>query len=107
MSIMMILTLLDILLGTKKHELHKISAGNALTIAGEDVDVPQEENAPCHHNWLLKVKIDNTRTDNGAVHTFARTEAIGVSDARTSTEVSGSTRMPHLHRQREQAAFKH
>ena len=68
--------------GTEKHELYEISAG-------EDVDVPQEENAPRHHNWPLKVKMDNTGTDDGAVHPFARTDVTGVSDARTSTEVSG------------------
>jgi beta-mannanase len=73
----------------EKHELHVTSDGKAIISAGEDVDIPQEESAPRHQNRQLKVNMDNTGIDNGAVNTFARTDATGVSDARTSTEVSG------------------
>jgi hypothetical protein len=65
----------------------------------EKVEVPREENTPLHQNWLLKVKIDNTRADKGAVHTFTRTDATGVTDGHFSTEVSGCTRVPHLRQQ--------
>ena len=71
-----------------------------------DLDKKYEESVPRRRNQPLKVKLDNTRIDNGAVHTFARTDATGVSVARAGKDVSGRTGMPHLQRQRKQADIK-
>jgi hypothetical protein len=59
---------------TEKHEFHVTSTMKTIINAGEDVDVPKEESAPHHHNRRIKVKMDNTGIDDGAVHTFARTD---------------------------------
>ena len=72
----------------------------------EDEDDHQEESASHRHNRPREVKLGNIRIDNGAAHTFTRTNTTGPHIARISRKVSMGTGMPQDHQQGELAAFK-
>ena len=90
--------------GTVKHEVQEIITGHTTTNMEEEIN--QKGNVPHDHNWQQKVQTVTCRTDNGAVHTFARTDAAGESDAHTRSEVSGCTEMPLHLPQTKQTTFE-
>jgi hypothetical protein len=68
------------------------STGDTITSMEEEKETKRRGNAPHHRNWQQKVNTVTSRTDNGAVHTFDRTDATGES------EVIRSDWMAHHHR---------
>jgi hypothetical protein len=60
---------------TEKHEVQETITGHTTTRSmGEEKDTIRRGNAPHHRNWQQQVLTVTSRTDNGAVHNFARTD---------------------------------